>query len=89
MPDQKFCTVRTIVDEEKVVSAEISEDVSKGRFSYTLWRSYTGADGVEKRTRYFRAEHGGAVRRVLILVERELEALEAERFAQTRRRSPA
>ena len=86
---QKFRTVRTIVDEDKVVSAEINEDLQSGRHSFILLRSYEGADGVVKQSRYFRVEHGAAIRRVLILAERALEELEAERFAQTRRpRSP-
>jgi len=89
-PEQqpKYETVRTILDEEKIVSAEITRDRSSGRYSYSLWREYPVGDEV-KRTRYLRIEHGGAVRRVLILVERALEELEAERFAETRRRSPA
>ena len=87
--DQRFPVVRTILDEDKIVSAEITRDVATGRHSYTLWREYPGPNDTVKRTRYLRIEHGGAVRRVLILVERALEELEGERFAETRRRSPA
>lgn len=89
MSDGKFRTVRVILDEEKVVSAEITEDTRTGRVRYSLWREYPGPDGEVKRTRFLGIEHGAAVRRVLILAERALEELEAERFAQTRRRSPA
>jgi hypothetical protein len=87
--ESRFPVVRTILDEDKIVSAEITRDVATGRYSYTLWREYPGPNDTVKRTRYLRIEHGGAVRRVLILVERALEELEGERFAETRRRTPA
>jgi hypothetical protein len=80
----RFLPVETIVDEDGVVRADITEDAAHDRFTYMIYREYP-AGGEVKRTSYFRAEHGGAMRRILILVERAITRLEEARFAETRR----
>lgn len=64
----KFRLIKTFVDEDGVVRADVTQHTSTGRITFQLYREFV-LDGKMKRSNFFELKHGAAQRRLLAVVE--------------------